>query len=133
MAGAVALFVLALSLAVQLHFGGVWWGGLAFVLLALAVLPYYAATTYELGEREIVVRGPLATYRRSWSEVRSYFPDAEGVLLSPLDKPSRLALTRGLYVRFGGNRDEVLQRVAALVERRAEDDGAASGADGGGG
>jgi hypothetical protein len=48
--------------------------------------------------------------------------------LSPLLKPSRLAFTRGLFVRFDNNRDEVLRRVEACVGR-PPGTGAGSGAD----
>jgi len=124
LAVAVAALVLSISFAVQLYFGSPWWGGLAFVLLALSVLPYYAVTQYELNEEGVIARGPFATQRRSWSEIRRYFPYPDGVLLSPLTTSSRLALTRGLFVRFHDNRDEVLKRVGALV---GQPDGADSG------
>ncbi len=124
LAVAVAALVLAVSFAVQLYFGSPWWGGFAFVVLTLSVLPYYAAMRYEMDEEGVAVRGPFATHRRAWSEVRRYFPYPDGVLLSPLATPSRLALTRGLFVRFHHNRDEVLQRVEAFV-------GQAGGAEGG--
>lgn len=124
LAVAVAALILSVSLAVQLYFGSPWWGGLAFVLLALSVLPYYAVTQYELNDEGAIVRGPFATHRRAWPEIRRYFPYPDGVLLSPLATPSRLALTRGLFVRFHDNRDEVLECVEALV---GQPDGAESG------
>jgi hypothetical protein len=120
----VAVFILCLSLAVQLYFGSPWWGGLALLLLLLSVLPYYTRTHYRLDEQGAVARGLIATYRRSWSEIEGYFPHADGVLLSPLAKPSRLAYTRGMFLRFDNNRDEVLKRVEAHLERqnRGDDD-----------
>lgn len=124
----VAAFILALSLAVQVLFGSPWWGLLALLLLGLSVAPHYAGATYALTAEGASVRGLLVTHRRAWSEVKAHFPDAEGVLLSPLSKPTRLAYTRGLYLRFADNRDEVLACVERLAGQAARD----SGADGGG-
>lgn len=119
---AVAAFILCLSLAVQLYFGSPWWGGLTVVLLLLCVLPYYTRTHYRLDEQGIVARGAIATYRRSWPEIRACFAHADGVLLSPLAKPSRLAYTRGVFLRFDNNRDEVLERVEAYLRRQDRGD-----------
>jgi hypothetical protein len=117
------LFILALSLAVQLHFGSPWWGALTLVLLALSILPYYTRTEYRLDEEGVIARGLIGVYRRSWSEIRAWFAHDDGILLSPLAKPSRLAYTRGIFLRFHNNRDEVLERVEAYLGRQDHRDG----------
>lgn len=118
--------MLVLSFAVQLLSGSPWWGGLAFVLLALSVAPYYLATTYEVTGTGAAAQGVFGTHRRSWCDVRAVFPDEDGVLLSPFAKPTRLAYTRGLFLRFSGNRDEVLKRVEASMGQAAGDPGPAA-------
>jgi hypothetical protein len=118
LAAVVALFILVVSLAAQLCFGSPWWGALTLVLLSLSVLPYYTRSEYRLDEEGVVARGFIGAYRRSWPEIRAYFPQADGVLLSPLTSPSRLAYTRGVFLRFDNNRDEVLERVAAYLGGR---------------
>jgi len=115
LAAVVALLVLVVSLAVQVLFGSPWWGLLALLLLGLSVAPYYVGATYAVSEEGASARGLLVTHRRTWAEVRACFPDGEGVLLSPLQRPSRLAYTRGLYLRFADNRDEVLACVARFM------------------
>lgn len=132
LAAVVVVFILGLSLAAQLQFGSPWWGALTLALLSLSVLPYYSRTHYRLDREGVVARGLIGTYRRPWSEIRAYFPHADGVLLSPLAKPSRLAYTRGIFVRFDNNRDEVLDRVEAysgLHQRGNTSPDAESGAD----
>ncbi|MGQ9730921.1 MAG: hypothetical protein ACUVX8_06545 [Candidatus Zipacnadales bacterium] len=125
-AGAVAFLILVISFGAQLAFGGAWGALLTLVLLSLSVASYYTRTTYELSGEEAIVRGLFGTHRRQWNEIQAIFPDAEGVLLSPLKRPSRLAYTRGLYIRFNNNREEVLGRVKALMEQAANTDRAAS-------
>lgn len=126
LAAAVALFVLVMSLAVRVLFGSPWWGLLALLLLGLSVAPYYLGATYAVSQEGASASGPFATHRRAWAEVKACFPDADGVLLSPLSKPTRLAYTRGLYLRYADNRDEVLRRVEGFMEQAARDAGAAA-------
>jgi len=129
LAVAVALFVLGMSLAVDVLFGSVWWGALALLLLAVSVAPYYVGATYVVSEAGAAAAGLFGTHRRRWAEVKGCFPDAEGVLLSPLARPTRLAYTRGLYLRFADNRDEVMARVEAFLEQAAAEPGAAASAE----
>jgi hypothetical protein len=128
LAVAVGMLVMAVSLAVKVHYG-VWWGALALSLLTLSVFSYYGPTQYELNAEGVVAQGLLVSYRRAWPEIQTYYADADGVLLSPLPKPSRLAATRGLYVRFADNRDEVLTRVEAFLEQAAGEPRAAASGD----
>jgi len=124
LAAAVAAFVLAMSLAVQVLFGSPWWGLLALLLLGLSVAPFYVGATYVVAEEGASAGGLFATHRRAWTEVKGCFPDAEGVLLSPLERPTRLAYTRGLYLRFADNRDEVMDRVEGFMGQAAGVSGA---------
>jgi hypothetical protein len=127
LAVAVAVFVLTVSFGLRVLCGSLGWGLLALALLSLSVASYYTQTRYELSAESAVARGLFGTHRRVWSEVRGRFADREGILLSPLAKPSRLAYTRGLYLRFGDNREEVLKRVEALVASAGGDPGGAGG------
>jgi hypothetical protein len=117
LAGVVVAFVLVLSLAVQVVLHSTWWGAVALLLLGLSVAPYYVGATYRLSEEGAAASGLFGTHRRAWVEVKGCFPDGQGVLLSPLGTPTRLAYTRGLYLRFADNRDEVLTRVEAFMEQ----------------
>jgi hypothetical protein len=126
---AVLLFVLGMSLAVDVLFGSIWWGALALVVLTLSVAPYYVGGTYVVSPEGAAATGLFGMHRRRWSEVKGCFPDADGVLLSPLARPTRLAYTRGLYLRFADNRDEVMARVEAFLEQAAAEAGAATSAE----
>ena len=126
----VVVLILLLSLAVQLYFEGPFWALLTLVLLGLAVAPHYVSARHELSEEGVKVRGLLVTYSRPWSEIAGRFPDRDGVMLSPLSTPSKLAYTRGIYLRFSENRDEVLERVEAYVARASGGDDEPAGDDG---
>lgn len=96
-----------------------WLYGPFFILLALAILGaslgiYFLPTDYTLYVGGLETRFIGVTRRFTWSQFRSYYPDRNGVLLSPFPKPSRLENFRGLFVRFHGNREAVM----AVVRER---------------
>jgi hypothetical protein len=112
----VSVFLVVLFTFIHLTFGAGWFL-IALLLLGGSVAPYFAITRYTMTDEEIVIQHLFFTARKSWSAFRSYYVDRRGVLLSPFSRPSRLENYRGLYLRFGPNRDEVLQ----FVRRRLGD------------
>ena len=49
-----------------------------------------------------------------WNRVKKYYLDDHGIKLSPLRRPSRLEVYRGVYLRFGNRRDEVIEAVRRM-------------------
>jgi len=90
-----------------------WLYGPFFVLLALVILggslgTYFLPTEYILYAGGLETRFLGVTRRFAWDQFRSHYPDRNGVLLSPFPAPSRLENFRGLFIRFGRNREPVL-------------------------
>ncbi len=108
-------FLLFVWIYVYFWAGG-FWTLLAVVLLGGSVLPYFALTKYKLDPEGVTVFKTFYKVQKRWSQFRSYYPDKSGVLLSPFSQPSRLENFRGLYLRFSGNRDEVLDYVSQKIE-----------------
>lgn len=95
-------------------------------VLSLAILfgslaKFYWPTSFTLTEKEVIVKTTMQTLRKEWSLYRSYWPDKNGVLLSPFAEKSRLENFRGLYLIFGENKDDV---IAFVKERIAAQTGA---------
>ncbi len=62
--------------------------------------------------------GPV-NVRKQWIQLRSFYPDKNGVLISPFPKPSRLETFRGIYIRFAGiDRETVLEAVKNNLKRQ---------------
>ena len=109
--------ILGASCAVALAFEGLGYGLVAAAVLAASLGRYLLPTRYELREDGAVVwflgRGRLVP----WGEVKRVEVGHEGVFLSPFARRSRLDSFRGTFLRFNGNRDEVLgfvhEKVAA--------------------
>lgn len=72
----------------------------AFLLIG-PLYKYFLPFNYHCGTENLVVTACCYKLERPWSTYRSYYPDKNGVLLSPFAKPSRLENFRGIYVRFG--------------------------------
>ncbi len=89
---------------------------LAAVVLFASLAKFYFPTTYFFTPDAIYVKTTTQTLRKPWSLFRSYYPDRNGVLLSPFLEPSRLENFRGLYVMFEDNRQDVM----AYIKNRAK-------------
>lgn len=94
---------------------GPFFGVMAFVILAGSLFPFFLPTRYVLyaGGLESVF---LGVHRRfTWTQFRSYYPDPNGVLLSPFVHPSRLENFRGIYLRYNGQAEQVLRVVGERI------------------
>jgi hypothetical protein len=87
---------------------GPFFGLLGLVILGASLMPFFLPTDFILTESSVQRRYLGIDHTRKWSEFRSYYPDKNGVLLSPFPRPSRLENFRGLYIRFEDNRERVL-------------------------
>jgi hypothetical protein len=72
---------------------------------------------FELTPDGAVCKTLLKRSRIAWNQVSRCYLDNDGVKLSPLDRVSRLEAFRGVYLRFAGNRDQVIE---AIKRMRAE-------------
>ncbi|MGD8237000.1 MAG: hypothetical protein PVH68_00485 [Armatimonadota bacterium] len=125
-AATVALLLLVLCV-VHLAFGHPGWVALSALVLVGALASFFLPTTYTLSDEGVAVRGLFGTTRREWGALRSHRADAQGVLLSPFSRPSRLDSFRGIYLRFQDNREQVMTIVAAQTNARGAPDTASPG------
>ena len=102
------LFLLFLFSGIYWLFQSVFVTLLSAMFVTGSLYRYFVPFRYELYEHELVVSAPRYRLTKSWADFRSFYVDNNGVLLSPFAKPSRLENFRGVYVRFGANRSEVL-------------------------
>jgi hypothetical protein len=91
-----------------------------FTVIAVLVLygsltQYFTNTTYEFTDTKVRVKYVVNKIEKDWTQYRSYYADKNGVLLSPFPGPSRLENFRGLFIRFGGNKDQVMEIVRQKI------------------
>ncbi len=86
-----------------------WYAGVAsIVALLISLWRLWVPVTFELGPRGIVQTVWGRSYRISWREFARFQVLRSGVLLLVDPRPSPLDAFRGLFVRFDGQKDDVL-------------------------
>lgn len=89
---------------------------LGSLILFGSMAGFYFPTRYYFFEEHFVVKTRVQALKKEWKLFRSYYPDKNGVLLSPFVHPSRLENFRGLYIKFAGNRDRVMEIVRSKID-----------------
>ncbi len=113
------LSVIVILVIVYLATGSPFMVFLAVLLFTGSLSTFFFPTHYEIDKNEIRVKYLFTKVKKDMSAFRSYYPDKNGVLLSPFPKPSRLENFRGLYVRYHQNKPEVDAFIAGLFRERS--------------
>jgi len=113
---AVILFLLSLCVAIYISFNSLAFLFLSIVILFVSLMPFFFPTTYSINEDCVVIKSVYRRLSRNWNTFKSFYPDKNGVLLSPFVSPSRLENFRGVYIRFGNNKPEILDFVAKKLK-----------------
>ncbi len=94
------------------------WGFLflAVLILTASLSPYFFPTKYKLTQDKVKVHFLAVKKEKTWLEFRSFYPDKNGVFISPFAKPNRLENYRGLFLRYEGNQEEVLNFVKSKID-----------------
>lgn len=89
-------------------------GVLGFSVILFSAFEVLFPARYRLDSNGAWCRVGMSVTELEWSKVRRIAVDDRGVLISPLASASRLDAFRGVYMRFSGNRDEVLVKIRHL-------------------
>lgn len=86
----------------------IYWGFRSAPVVVLSALfligslyKYFLPFRYQCETDRLIVTACCYRLERPWATFRSSYVDANGILLSPFAKPTRLENFRGVYVRFG--------------------------------
>ncbi len=93
---------------------------ISVIILLGALGPFFLPTDYELTSDKVRVRFFFSNREKDWSFYRSFYVDKNGILLSPFEQPSRLENFRGIYIRFGQNKDQVVKFVSSKIGKKEE-------------
>jgi len=83
---------------------GAVYGLVSLVVLSLSMARYFLPTRYTVDEEGVAWR-LLVGHRRPWQEFARVEERADGLLLSPFVRPTRLDTYRGVHLRFGPGAD----------------------------
>ncbi len=104
-----ALVIVSISVGVACSFDSGGFGFLSFGLLTAAMSRYFLPTRYTVDDSGLSISHLGSRRRLAWSGVRRAVSQSDGLFLSPFSRPHRLDPFRGTFVRFAGNREEILR------------------------
>lgn len=107
--------VIAVCVGVWVSFDSAGYAALAAAFLLGSLSRYFVPTEYGLDAGGASVRFLGHVRRVAWGDVRRHWVAREGVELSPFARASRLESFRGTFLRFAGNRDEVVSFVESQM------------------
>ncbi len=90
------------------------WAGLGFLLLFSSEFPFFLKSRYIFDDQGVFMKRGGVTISRKWEQINSFYPDKNGVLLSPFAKQTWLENFRGIYLQYGKHREEIM---AVLKDR----------------
>jgi hypothetical protein len=109
------VFLIALCTGIYFSFNSLTFLFLSIIFLVGSLSPFFFPTTYILNDDSINIKSAFRKSSKNWSYYKSYYPDKNGVLLSPFPHPSRLENFRGIYVRFNNNKADVVDFVKQKI------------------
>ena len=105
----VAVFVVVLTTAVAVIYGGPFYPLLTAVMLTAAVSAHYAPVRFTLDREGITVASLWGARKKLWSNLKTYWPNGEDeVAISSNERRSLLSSASDLYLYLDGNTAEVL-------------------------
>ena len=109
----VAVSVLAYGWMRNMPSGFVYGIAMGFAMLG-SFSDFLFPITFTLTQTGATAAGKLGKRTIAWTSVKKYYLDDYGIKLSPFRMKSRLEAYRGVYLRFGKNREEVIATVKKL-------------------
>jgi hypothetical protein len=113
---AVVIFLAVVIWAIASWFGRAWIFISAIILL-LSLAGFFFPTHYWLDQESASSRGLISRKKRSWNGFQKYYVGKKGIHLSPYARPSKLESLRGIYLPFGGKREEILHYIEERMKR----------------
>ncbi|HET9234263.1 MAG TPA: hypothetical protein VFP10_09010 [Candidatus Eisenbacteria bacterium] len=109
--GVAAASVIVLTVFSVWFVAGPFMGLLSLLVLAGGCGPFFTRTRYRLTPDEVQVDSPFLRVKRPWSAFRRAYVGRDGVSLSPFAGRHVLEPYRSVMLRYGSERDEILNWV----------------------
>jgi hypothetical protein len=111
--------IVAVGFLVRWTTGEVHLAAIAVVALSVALWRFFLPVRYELND-DGVQQSVLGRHRSvPWDAVHRYEICRTGVLLLPFPDYCQMDVLRGLYLPWGGHRDEILNRIHYYLDRES--------------
>lgn len=88
-----------------------WWGLLPAVFFLVTLQRFLFPSEFRIDEAGVSANSAFSTSSIRWKEIRRFQHDNRGAFLSSRRRPSMFDGFQGIHLVFGGNRDEVVERI----------------------
>ncbi|MDE0555700.1 MAG: hypothetical protein OXI24_15880 [Candidatus Poribacteria bacterium] len=111
------LFLALLLFGIYLGFQSIYVALISGIVLIGSLYKYFLPFHHQCEADRLIITSCCYRLERSWETFRSFYVDANGVLLSPFARPTRLENFRGVYVRFGKHTpEEVVDFITSKIK-----------------
>ncbi|MDE0425305.1 MAG: hypothetical protein OXN25_10580 [Candidatus Poribacteria bacterium] len=111
------LFLALLLFGIYLGFQSIYVALISGIVLIGSLYKYFLPFHHQCEADRLIITSCCYKLERSWETFRSFYVDANGVLLSPFARPTRLENFRGVYVRFGKHTpEEVVDFITSKIK-----------------
>lgn len=111
------LFLALLLFGIYLGFQSIYVALLSGIVLLGSLYKYFLPFHHQCEADRLIITSCCYRLERSWETFRSFYVDANGILLSPFARPTRLENFRGIYVRFGKHTpEEVVDFITSKIK-----------------
>ncbi len=111
------LFLALLLFGIYFGFQSIYVALISGIVLLGSLYKYFLPFHHRCEADRLIITSCCYRLERSWETFRSFYVDANGVLLSPFARPTRLENFRGVYVRFGKHTpEEVVDFITSKIE-----------------
>lgn len=111
------LFLVLLLFGIYLGFQSIYVALISGIVLLSSLYKYFLPFHHQCEADRLIITSCCYRLERSWETFRSFYVDANGILLSPFARPTRLENFRGVYVRFGKHTpEEVVDFITSKIE-----------------
>lgn len=103
-----------------LLFKNVIFGVVGFAIILGTTAEYWFGTSYRLDAKSASARVFLSVTSLDWTDVKRAITSDQGIKLSPLESAGRMDTFRGVFLRYGNERDRVIDEVRRWLPTNVE-------------
>jgi len=85
-------------------------GLIGFAIIFGSTAEFWLGSLFTIDEKGASVRTGLSYSVLEWANVKRILRDKDGIKLSPLERPGSMDTFRGVYLRFGEQNEESIER-----------------------
>ncbi len=95
-------------------------GIIGFAMMFGSTAEFWLGSSFSVDDKRATARTGFSYSAMEWNEVKRIIPDAGGIKLSPLEQAGPMDAFRGIYLRFGKDNRERIERSVLTFGKHIE-------------